>query len=103
MYRKNANQQINLSDRTTRLTDRELRFLSKSWAKVFAEEIFPRIGEDRFRVLYSEETGRPPTPVNVVIGAMIIKEMFGDSDEELLEALLFDIRYQYALCLTSFD
>ena len=39
----NDNQQISLTDSVFQLTDREKKFLDKSWAKVFAEKIFPAI------------------------------------------------------------
>lgn len=48
----------------------------KPWAKIFADELFPAIDEKRFSVLYSEQESRPNTPVNVIVGALIIKEMF---------------------------
>ena len=53
--------------------------------------------------LYSSKASRPNTPVNVIVGALILKEALGDSDDELVEALMFDIRYQYALHTTSFE
>ena len=98
----NSSQQINFNDSYNNLTDREKRFLAKSWAKPFAEEIFPAIDESIFSVLYSNKASRPNTPVNVIVGALIIKEMEGISDDEVLESLLFDVRYQYALHTTSF-
>jgi len=36
----NPNQQLNFNDSYNNLTDREKKFLDKSWAKPFAEEIF---------------------------------------------------------------
>lgn len=75
----------------------------KSWAKYFAENIFPAIDEEPFRVLYSDRPSRYNTPVNVIIGALIIKEIFQLTDEEIVETLPFDIRYQYALHTTSFE
>ena len=101
-YRANQSQQLSIFDRSLRLTERERRFLEKSWAKVFSDEIFPAIDEDRFRVLYSECTSRPNTPVNVIVGALIIKELFSLSDDEIVENLMLDIHYQYALHTTSY-
>lgn len=75
----------------------------KSWAKVFSDEIFPAINEERFRVLYSENASRPNTPVNIIVGALIIKELFDLSDDEMVENLMLDIHYQYALRTTSFE
>ena len=62
---------------------REKKVLERSWAKIFADEIFPAIDEERFSVLYSEnDATRPNTPVNVIVGALIIKELFDYSDDE---------------------
>ena len=99
----NSNQQITLNDSMFQLTARERKFLDKSWAKVFAEKIFPAIREEDFAVLYSSKISRPNTPVNVIVGALILKEALGVTDDELVEALMFDIRYQYALHTTSFE
>lgn len=103
-FRTNSSQQYSFTDKVFNLTPREQKALEKSWAKVFAEEIFPSIDEERFRVLYSERTQcRSNTPVNVIVGALIIKEMFQLSDDEVVENLMLDPRYQYALHTTSFD
>lgn len=101
-FATNDNQQLTLNDSTFNLTEREKMFLEKSWAKVFADKVFPLIDESIFSVLYSDKASRPNTPVNVIIGALILKEALGDTDEELVQALMFDIRYQYALHTTSF-
>ena len=101
-FRANDCQQISLLDSLSGLTTREQKALENSWAKVFAEEIFPKIDEERFSVLYSNKASRPNTPVNVIIGALIIKELFDLSDDEMVENLMLDPRYQYALHTTSF-
>ena len=101
-FLKNEAQQITLTDSYTSLSEREKGFLKKSWANDFADNVFPHINEDRFSVLYSaNDASRPNTPVNVVIGSFLLKEMLGQTDEELLESILFDVRYQYALHTTS--
>ena len=98
----NSCQQISLWDSANNLTSREYRFLQKSWAIPFAEKIFPAIDETPYAILYSEKNSRPNTPVNVIIGALILKEMNGLTDEGLVNSLIFDIRYQVALHTTSF-
>ena len=65
-FRTNNYQQISLNDRTNNLTKRELCFLDKSWAKPFAENVFPLIDETKFNVLYCNDNGRPNTPVNII-------------------------------------
>jgi hypothetical protein len=74
------------------------RLLEKGWTKDFREQIFPYINEHRFAVLYSKySASRPNSPVNIVIGLLILKEVMQLSDEELIGSLHFDNRYQYAL------
>lgn len=102
-FAANDNQQLTLTDSTLNLTQREKRVLEKSWAKTFAEKVFPAIDESIFSVLYSDKASRPNTPVNVIVGALILKEALGDTDDELVESLMFDVRYQYALHTTSFE
>lgn len=98
----NERQQLNLDDSTFGLSQRNQRILKKGWAEHFGRHIFPKINEGRFAVLYSANpASRPNTPVNVIIGLLLLKEMFGSTDEDLMEQLLFDVRYQYALHTTS--
>jgi hypothetical protein len=74
----------------------------KTWAPLFADEVFANINEGRFSVLYSENAApRPNTPVNAVVGSLILKEAFSLSDDELLESVDIDPRFQYALHTTS--
>lgn len=100
---KNDNQQLTVLDSTFNLTEREKRMLEKSWAKTFADKVFPAIDENIFSVLYSEKASRPNTPVNVIVGTLILKEALNVTDDEIVEAMAFDIRYQYALHTTSFE
>lgn len=101
--KENSCQQISLTDSFSGLTAREQKALEKSWAKVFADEICPSIDEKRFSVLYSSKASRPNAPVNVIVGALIIKELFDYSDDETVENLMLDLHLQYALHTTSFE
>jgi hypothetical protein len=99
----NTNQQMNIFDPFYGLTEREAKRLKNSWAEVFSSTIFPIINEDRFSVLYSDNIAtRPNNPVNVYVGLLMLREIFRQSDEEALDSLMFDVRYQYALHTTSF-
>lgn len=100
---KNDNQQLTVLDSTFNLTEREKRMLEKSWANTFADKVFTAIDENIFSVLYSKKASRPNTPVNVIVGALILKEALNVTDDEIVEAMAFDIRYQYALHTTSFE
>lgn len=101
-FKINDCQQLSFDDSFMTLTERERKALEKSWAKVFADEIFPAIDEERFAVLYSDKASRPNAPVNVIVGALIIKELFDYSDDEIVENLMLDLHLQYALHTTSF-
>ena len=100
----NKNHQLSLGDSFNNLSDRGKRFVLNSWASDFADNLFPAINEERFKVLYSSNSAtRPNTPVNVLFGAMILKEIQQVTDDELLASVICDVRYQYALHTTSFD
>ena len=102
-FRKNPAQQMSLFDTTYNLTEREKKALERSWAKVFSEDVFPYIDEEHFSVLYSDKNSRPNTPINVIVGAEIIKMLFDYSDDEMVDNLMLDPRFQLALHTTSFD
>ena len=93
-FRTNDFQQITMDDRFSSLSPRTQKFVLNSWAKSFAEIVFPAINEERFAVLYSERSAsRPNTPINVFIGALMLEEMLGLSDDELLSSICCDIRF----------
>lgn len=96
-------EQMSLFNSVNGLTEREKRFLEKSWAKTFAELIFPAIDEAPFAVLYSNRPSKRNTPVNILIGACILQQLADLSDDEIVNALMFDIRYQYALHTCDFE
>ncbi len=101
---ENSSQQISLFDMLAFLSKRKQSFLEKSWAKVFSDHVFARINEHIFAPLYSEKTNsRPNAPINVLVGALILKDLNGLTDDEIEASCIFDFRYQYALHTTSFE
>ena len=102
-FHLNNSQQMAINDALLSLTEREIKYLKDSWAETFSKKIFPFIDEDRFSVLYSDNPASwPNNPANVYFGLLILREIFNQSDEEALNSLMFDIRYQHALHTTSF-
>ncbi len=100
-FKQNQYQQLTINDSFMNQTTRTQKMILNSWCNDFAEIVFPAINEERFSVLYSEHKfSRPNTPVNVVIGALMLKENNNLTDDELLESICCDIRYQYALHTT---
>ena len=74
-FKPNDCQQLSFDDSFIALTERDKKALEKSCAKIFADDIFPAIAEERFSVLYSDKASRANTPVNVIIGALIIPKV----------------------------
>ncbi len=103
MFRKNDVAQLSLDDKIITMPKYLQKALDKSWAGPFHEHILSNINEERFEVLYSETASRPNTPVNVIVGLLILKDIFGLSEEDVIGSLHFDTRFQYALGTTSYD
>ncbi len=74
-FKSNQHQQLTLSDSFINQTPRTQKIIMNSWCKDFADIVFSAINEERFSVLYSNNKfSRPNTPVNVIVGAMMLKE-----------------------------
>ena len=104
MFCKNNAQQTTFLDPVAQMPKYLQDILKKSWAQAFRDYIFPQINEERFSVIYSSNhASRPNTPINIIIALLMIKEIFQQTDEELIGSLHFDIRYQYALYTTNYE
>ena len=96
-FSANNYQQQSLIDKAGFLSERDRRNLEDSWAGYFAQNVFPRIDERRFAVLFSEKSPSPNAPINVLVAAMILEELFNLGDEEIVETAAYDVRFQTAL------
>jgi len=103
MFSKNPCKQMSIYDTLHDMPKYLRDYLLNSWAHVFNEKIFPAINEKRFSVLYSDKGSRPNSPVNVIIGALLLKEIFNLTDEQLIGSIYFDKRFKYALRLIGED
>jgi len=74
-----------------------LKMLKNSWADTFYREVFVRIPESVFAVVYSEKASRPNIPVNVFVALEILKAGYGWSDKELYHHFCFDAQVRYAV------
>jgi hypothetical protein len=100
MYRANDRHlQWGMFDTFEQLPERTRQRLEASWAGTFYREVFCRIEESSFAVLYSDQPSRPNAPINILVGAEILKAGFGWSDEELHDEILFNLQIRYALGL----
>lgn len=75
---------------------------SKEYA--FYERVFSRIPEEHFADLYRDTpASRPNTPVNVLVGAMILQHINDWTFDELVDRVDFDLKVRAALGLWSLD
>ncbi len=73
--------------------------LAASWAGTFYKEFFVRIDEAPFAVLYSDQASRPNAAVNRLVSLEFLKAGHGWSDEEMHDALRFNLQVRYGLGL----
>jgi hypothetical protein len=100
MFRANDQHlQFGMFDTFEQLPEKIRQRLEASWAGTFYREVFCRIEESPFAVLYSDQPSRPNVPINIVVGAETLKAGFGWSDEELHDQILFNLQVRYALGL----
>jgi hypothetical protein len=65
--------------------------------------IFRNIREQDFQPLFSEKANRPNVPINISVSAPVLKELKGLSYDELMESILFDLRFKTALGPVSIE
>jgi hypothetical protein len=75
--------------------------LERSWAETFHTRALPLIEEARFAHLYCADNGRPNRAVQIVLGVLLLKELFDLTDQEALEQLEFNLLWHHALRLTA--
>lgn len=100
MFKKNKRHlQPPLISSVAQLPDKHRQRLADSWAGEFYREVFCRLKEEAFAVLYSDQPSRPNIPVNVLVGLDVLKSGFGWSDEVLYDKFTYDLQVRYALGL----
>jgi hypothetical protein len=76
--------------------------LTKSWADDFRRVVLPLLDglESLFAPMYCDDNGRPNFPVSILLGVLILKEMFDLTDRDALEELEWNLLWHHALRLT---
>ncbi len=97
MFRENTNHlQESIFD-TLEIMDKRVKAkFQKSWAPIFYENVFTKIDEKPFGILYGE-TGNSNFPVNILLSLEYIKHMKNLTDLEMLDSYYFDYLVNYAL------
>lgn len=70
--------------------------LQNSIWHTFRSEVFEKVDESSFDVLYPSHTGRPNSPINEVVTLLVIKELYDWSFRELEEHMYWNIGVLYA-------
>lgn len=103
MFTKNdSHLQQNLFGIEKQLPKLKRKKLFKSKEMYFYKEIFCKINEEDFSVLFSSDPSRPNAPVNTLIASCILKEHNGWTIHELLDRIDFDLLTRTALGLSDF-
>ena len=81
--------------------DREIFDLKHSWAEIIKARILPYLGnlEQEFARFFHSRMGRPIKYISLLIVVHIFKDLYDWTDEELLEHVKFDKRFEYAFDL----
>jgi len=98
-----SNSQPELFSFALELGKKQRDLLENSKEKWFYRLIFSGIDEGSFKPLYSEKASRPNVAVNILVSAIILKEFKEISYDELMESMMFDMRFKVALGLVSID
>lgn len=96
-----TNNQLGLFSFKDELSKKQRDKLDGSKEKWFYHLVLRNINEMDFRALYSDKASRPNAPVNILVSALILKEFKGISYDELMESVMFDLRFKTALGLVN--
>jgi hypothetical protein len=101
MYRRTDRQKL-MFDASVGLSDPTRARLGKTWAGPFQEKVLPILfrSEDSFASLYCDDNGRPNWSIARRLGICLLQELFDFTDDEIVDSVAFDVRFQYALDLT---
>jgi hypothetical protein len=102
---KPTDRQMPLLSPVAQLAEGAQRRLRLSWADGFQRHVLPILldKEDEFSHLYDDATGRPNWSVARLLGLHILQQLEGLTDQQVVDALAFDVRYQHALGLRAED
>ena len=98
MFKKNETyKQYSLFGVTDSLSEHQRSMLKTSIEHSFFVNIFSKINENDFDVLYSTKKSRPNIPVNQLVGALILKHLYNWTYQHLFMNLNFNILTRHAL------
>ena len=77
------------------------QLLDRSWAGVFREYLLSELPVGELAPHFSKDFGRPSKDLHVVLGALVLQQLHDLTDAQTVEAIAFNIAWQYALDVRS--
>ena len=91
--------QRSLLETTHLLPEEKRKRLHGTWAEEFRNRALRLMDERLFADFFCRDNGAPNKPVQIVLGTLLLKEMFNLTDMQALEQLEFNLLWQHALRL----
>lgn len=92
---------IDMFDNFSFLGKKRRKLLENSWAKLFREEILPKLPVAKLATFYDDFQGRPTKELHAMLGIMIIQQMEDLTDEETVRQFAFNIQWHFALNISD--
>ncbi len=89
------------SDLWIQLGAKRRQLLDRSWAGVFREYLLLELPVEALAPHFSKDFGRPSKDHHVVLGALVLQQLHDLTDAQTVEAIAFNIAWQYALDVRS--
>jgi hypothetical protein len=90
-----------LFNRWDHLGSKRVKRLQSSWAEVFRKHVLLKLPLEQLSAQFDPVMGRPTVDLPVVLGALILQQIFNFTDRETEEALGFNLTWHYALDVRS--
>ena len=98
MFKKNeAHGQLEIFSASTQLNKNQQKLWDRSKEHFFYVNIFSKIQETQFACLFSTKKSRPNTPINQLVGALMLKHLYDWTYCELFTNLNFNILTRHAI------
>lgn len=75
--------------------------VDESWAALFRKEILADLPVRRLAKYFREGQGRPSKELHAAMGALLLQQMFDQTDEQTVEQFSFNLMWHYALGITG--
>ncbi|WP_020466044.1 transposase, partial [Singulisphaera acidiphila] len=86
-----------LFDPWDHLGGKRRQLLERSWAGVFRDYLLEHLPVGELITRFSRQLGRPTKDLHMVLGALILQQLHDLTDAATVEAVAFNITWQYAL------